>query len=109
MVLTAKISIRIWQVMFTAALTFIMDCARAGVQMSPKHHLILHLFHPSSVAQTGNPRLFANWYDESLNSDLAALSKRAHAHKFEARVLTDFPKAHRAKAAKRRVFADGLI
>lgn len=97
------------QVMFKATLTFIVDSARAGIPMMPKHHLLLHLFHPKSIQRTGNPRLFANWYDESLNSDLAALSKRAHVHKFEARVLTEFPMAHRHKATKRALFVDGII
>ncbi len=55
--------------MFDLYLRHMRLATAAGVHIIPKHHLALHLWDRAAV--TGNPKEFANWYDEHLNATLA--------------------------------------
>ena len=59
--------------MFDLYLRHMRFATAAGVHVIPKHHLALHLWDHAAV--TGNPKEFANWYDEHLNATLAAVAK----------------------------------
>ena len=52
---------------------------------TPKHHLLFHLVHGSSFH--GNPRVYANWEDESLNRLLKATCRNVSQVSFDASVL----------------------
>ena len=75
----------------------------AGIHLVPKHHQVLHM--TDRACDTGNPYTFANFYDESLNKDLALVAAGAHAAVFERRVFAHFKSQHEAKARKRTLRA----
>ena len=58
------------------------------VEPLPKSHLLLHLF--DRTLQTGNPKTFAFFRDESLNIPLKDIAKKAYAAVFHQRVLSYF-------------------
>jgi len=62
--------------MFDLYLRHMRLATAAGVHIIPKHRLALHLWDRAAV--TGNPKEFANWYDEHLNATLAAVAKAAY-------------------------------
>lgn len=83
------------QVMFDLYLRHMRLATAAGVHIIPKHHLALHLWDRAAV--TGNPKEFANWYDEHLNATLAAVAKAAYPTVYERRVLSHFSLAYRVQ------------
>lgn len=83
------------QVMFDLYLRHMRLATAAGVHIIPKHHLALHLWDRAAV--TGNPKEFANWYDEHLNATLAAVAKAAYPTVYERRVLSHFMLAYRVQ------------
>ena len=83
------------QVMFDLYLRHLRLAMDAGVHVIPKHHLALHLWDRAAV--TGNPKEFANWYDEQLNATLAGVAKAAYPTVYERRVLSYLALAHKAK------------
>ncbi len=54
---------------------------QAGIELAPKHHQSLHL--AADAFHMGNPRLYANYIDESLNRDLRDMPSTAHCLVFE--------------------------
>ena len=88
------------QVMFALSLRHLRLAVAAGVHIIPKHHLALHLWDRAAV--TGNPKEFANWYDEHLNATLANVAKVAYPTVYERRVLSYFTLAYRAQHMRRR-------
>jgi len=68
-----------------AGVSHIVHAKAAGVDMIPKHHQFLHLLFSQDAL--GNPRRHANWVDESLNKNLAAIAGKAHSQVWEARIL----------------------
>ena len=83
------------QVMFDLYLRHMRLATASGVHIIPKHHLALHLWDRAAV--TGNPKEFANWYDEHLNATLAAVAKAAYPTVYERRVLSHFSLAYRVQ------------
>eukprot|EP00974_Lingulodinium_polyedra_P088224 8554493-Lingulodinium_polyedra.AAC.1 len=63
-------------------------CADAGVPMTPKWHLLLHL--ASNARRAGNPYSYATFVDEGYNGRLAALARTLHKVTFYRRVLAHF-------------------
>ena len=81
--------------MFDLYLRHMRLATAAGVHIIPKHHLALHLWDRAAV--TGNPKEFANWYDEHLNATLAAVAKAAYPTVYARRVLSHFLLASRVQ------------
>jgi hypothetical protein len=81
--------------MFDLYLRHMRLATAAGVHIIPKHHLALHLWDRAAV--TGNPKEFANWYDEHLNATLAAVAEAAYPTVYERRVLSHFSLAYRVQ------------
>lgn len=70
----------------------ILDCytravvlLRSEMELTPKFHLGLHLTH--RLAHSGQVRLYANWYDESLNRVLKTCCRHISQLRFEEEVL----------------------
>ena len=75
----------------------------AGLGLKPKMHLLAHLIWRSN--KSGNPRLHTTFSDESLNLNLADLSRAAHRMVFEYRVFAHFAElsSDRPSKAPRRL------
>ena len=79
-----------------AARQSLLDCCvrflsvreAADLPFRPKMHQFVHLV--ADVGFFGNPLLTANWVDEGLNMQLAAVAKAAHAAVWSRRVLATF-------------------
>ena len=54
------------KIMFDLYVAHYRSAKLGGVHITPKHHLALHLF--ARAPSVGNPRGFANFYDELLNA-----------------------------------------
>ena len=55
---------------------FIMLCARAGVPMMPKAHLMFHCI--LRAREKGNPRAYTTYIDESYNGAIAKVCRSVH-------------------------------
>ena len=62
------ISDMLWRKLLNLAIRHNQLARVAGVVMLPKHHIFIHL--TIFIKHTGNPKYFANFLDESLNSIL---------------------------------------
>ena len=87
------------KIMFDLYVAHYRSAKLGGVHITPKHHLALHLF--ARAPSVGNPRGFANFYDEQLNATLKSISKVAYASIFERRVLSYFRLAHESELRRR--------
>eukprot|EP00969_Alexandrium_andersonii_P121244 5359795-Alexandrium_andersonii.AAC.1 len=58
---------------------------RLGVDLSPKHHLWIHL--TKRVLVFGNPRTYSTFVDETLNLTIAGMTAASHAAHWETRVI----------------------
>ena len=76
------------QVLFTLGMRHLRLAKAAGVELSPKHHLFIHMMRKTAIA--GNPRTYATFLDESLNKVLASVCKVAYATVWELRVFANF-------------------
>ena len=88
------------QRMFDAVKRHIVLSARAGVPLTPKHHLMLHLV--SRTAKHGNPSYYATFTDEGINKLLMKVGQAAHRSVWEVRVLIHFGKVEHVRAARKR-------
>lgn len=66
----------------------------------PKRHLMSHLL--GSLTLHGNPRLYANWLDESLNNDLKKCCRLVSQVSFEVMVLLRFRELLHRRGLKRK-------
>eukprot|EP00972_Heterocapsa_arctica_P023925 3524309-Heterocapsa_arctica.AAC.1 len=69
-----------------------------GVHIIPKHRLALHLW--ARAPETGNPKEFANWYDEHLMATLASVAQKAYSAVYERRVLSHFELSYESQLRK---------
>ena len=53
---------------------------RAGGDLKPKHHLMVHLW--QQTCRHGNPRFYSTYRDESLNGVIARIAKSTHRWSF---------------------------
>ena len=75
------------QALVKSAVLHFFEASKAAIPLAPnKHHQLLHLAIDSF--RMGNPRLYANWLDESLNQDLRNIAQNAHSLVFEERVFS---------------------
>ena len=88
------------QEMFDLYKQHFVYAALGGVHITPKHHLGLQLWKRS--LQLGNPKEYANWYDEHLNATLASVAKLAYPAVYERRVLAYFKLALESQIKHRR-------
>ena len=52
----------------------------------PKHRVMLHLL--ANQRRQGNPAVYSNWMDETLNRVLATVGRAVHSVRFEQDVLS---------------------
>jgi len=71
--------------MYKCGIQHIRSAFSGGVPPLPKHHQFLHLLR--GAAFNGNPRVYACWFDESLNKTIAGVAAKAHISVWEARIL----------------------
>ena len=76
------------QLLFTLGMRHLRLAKAAGVELSPKHHLFIHLLR--NTWRAGNPRTYTTFLDESLNKVLASVCRAAYASVWERRVFTNF-------------------
>ena len=76
------------QAMMRESIAFASHCVAAGVKMTPKIHLMLHL--GPKAFEDGSPSQHACWQDETLNKEVAAVAQKAHRSVWMFRVLTTF-------------------
>ena len=76
------------QILFTLGMRHLRLAKAAGVELSPKHHLFVHMLRRTPMA--GNPRTYTPFLDESLNRVLASVCRAAYAAVWERRVFTNF-------------------
>ena len=62
--------------MWAAYMRHLVLYVRAGGQLRPKHHLMMHLLH--ATKWLGNPRYYATYKDESLNGVIARIGRSCH-------------------------------
>jgi hypothetical protein len=88
------------QAMFDAVKQHIALSKLAGIDMKPKHHLMIHLV--SRTAEHGNPGYYATFTDEGINHLLKKVGQAAHRSVWEVRVFMHFDKVEEARHGKKR-------
>ena len=88
MITTAQGFLVPFQEMFDLYMDHFRNAELGGVAIIPKHHLAMHMW--ARAIYLGNPRTYANWYDEHLNATLANVAKLAYPAVYERRVLSYF-------------------
>ena len=76
------------QILFALGMRHLRLAKAAGVELSPKHHLFIHMLRRTPKA--GNPRTYSTFLDESLNEVLVSVCKAAYATVWELRGFTNF-------------------
>ena len=76
------------QILFALGMRHLRLAKAAGVELSPKHHLFIHMLRRTPKA--GNPRTYSTFLDESLNKVLASVCRAAYASVWERRVFANF-------------------
>ena len=87
------------QLVGAATRAFVL-CKAAGVPLTPKFHLMLHLV--SRVHMFGNPTCHSTFVDEGYNGRLATLACTLHRRTFYKRVLANFRAAF-SRTTQRRL------
>ena len=80
--------------MFNLCATHLTHADPGWVHIIPIHHLGIHLWARTHVH--GNPKEYANWYDEHLMGTLSHIAKLAYPSVYEKRILSSFPQVERA-------------
>lgn len=70
--------------MFDSYLSFGILFERAGGDIKPKFHLLLHCF--ASSFEKGNPRYYTTYQDESLNGVIAGIAASSHRRNWQATI-----------------------
>ncbi len=72
----------------------------AGIGLSPKWHLMLHIV--AKAFEWGNPHYYSTFLDESLNGLLAKMAKACHRLTWHRSVLAAFRWASQSRQVRRR-------